>query len=168
MRLMFGFHRTRTLLAATLPAALILLVPRAFAAPEMTRGEYVERVEPICKSESLSHRDELKGVEAMVRQGKLKQAAPRVLAAAAALHGAIARIAPVPRPPADAARLGRWMGFAKSGQDLLHRLGIALREDDRGGAQRLARQLLKNTKRGNATVVTFDFDYCRVNPARFV
>ena len=166
--LMPEFHRTRALVVATLPAAFLLLAPRAFATGELTRGEYVERVEPICKSETLANRTELKGVEGMVRRGKLRQAAPHVLSAAAALRGAIARISPVPRPPADAARLGRWLGFARAGHDLLQRLGVALRKGDRASAQLLARQLLRNTKRGNATVVTFDFDYCRVNPARFV
>ncbi len=168
MNLMSEFHRMRALVVATLPAAFLLLAPRAFAAGDLTRGEYVERVEPICKTESLAHRNELKGVEGMVRRGELRQAAPHVLRAAAALRGAIAKISPVPRPPADAARLGRWLGFARSGRDLLRQLGVALGKGDRGSTQRLARQLLKNTKRGNATVVTFDFDYCRVNPARFV
>ena len=168
VNLMPEFHRRRALLLATLPAAFLLLAPRAFAAGDLTRGEYVERVEPICRSESLAHRNELKGVEGMVRRGDLGRAAPHVLRAAAALRAAIAQISPVPRPPADAARLGRWLAFARSGQDLLRQLGVALRKGDRGLAQRLARGLLKNTKRGNATVVTFDFDYCRVNPARFV
>jgi hypothetical protein len=127
----------------------------------------VNAVEPICKSETLAHKHILRGVEGMVKQGDLKRAAPPVALAATALQTTAKRIAAVQRPPADVARLARWLGFAKTGGGLLNRLADRLRRDDRSAVQRLANELLRDTKRANAVVVGFDFDYCRVDPARF-
>lgn len=134
----------------------------------MTRSEYVARVEPICRSETAAHQDALRGVEAMVRRGQLRRAAPRVKRAAAALRSAVARIAAVPPPPADATRLSRWIGFAREGVSLLGEMATDLERGDRRGAQGDAGQLLREARRANATTVGFDFDDCRINPARFV
>jgi hypothetical protein len=132
-----------------------------------TRSEYVNEVEPICKSETLAHKDVLRGVEGMVKRGQLKQAAPHVARAAAALRAATRKVAAVPRPPADAERLARWLGFAKTGSKLLNQLAGTLRRGERSEVQHLAKELLREAKRANAVVVGFDFDYCRVDPARF-
>jgi hypothetical protein len=147
--------------------SLLLAAPAPLASTGPTRSEYVNEVEPICKAETLAHKDALQGVEGMVKRGELKRAAPHVARAAAAFRGATRRIAAVPRPPADAARLARWLGFAKTGGKLLDQLAADLRRDDRAAVQRLAKELLREAKRANAVVVGFDFDYCRVDPGRF-
>ncbi len=134
----------------------------------MTRDEYVARVEPICRSETAAHQNVLRGVEEMVKSGKFRQAAPRVKRAATALQQAVRRIATVPPPPADAARLSHWIGFAKGGVSLLRKMASDLQRGDRRDAQGLANQLLREARRANATTVGFNFDYCRISPARFV
>jgi hypothetical protein len=146
---------------------MLLCTPGLAASTGPTRSEFVERVESICRQETLAHKHVLGGVEAMVKNGKLKRAAPHVERAAAALQAATKRIAAVPRPPADAARLARWLGFSKAGNALLKRLAASLRGERKSAVQRLAHELLQETKRANAVVVGFDFHYCRVDPARF-
>lgn len=157
-----------TVAAIATSMALLLIAPPVFAASGPTRSEYVEQVEPICKSATLAHRTVLKGVDGMVKRGKLKKAAPRFQRAAAALRATTRSLAAVPRPTADAARLGRWLNIAKAGGGLLTRISATLQRDDRTASERLAKQLLKKAKRANAEVVGFNFNYCRMNPARFV
>jgi hypothetical protein len=154
--------------AIVLPAALLLVAfpPRALpAAP--TRSEYVTAAEPVCKAETLAHQGVLRGVEEMVEEGRLRPAAARLRRAGAALRAAVERLAVLPRPPADRARLARWFGYAGGGSRLLGKMATALDGGDRRRAQRLAAVLIGETKRANATVVGFGFDYCRLNPARF-
>jgi hypothetical protein len=123
-------------------------------------------VEPICKRETRAHSHLLAGVEGMIRRGELRRAAPRFSAAAEVLEATAAKIAAVPRPPADGARLKRWLSSGKRGVVLLRRLAKDLTIGKRGAVQVLANRLLRETKRANATVVGFGFDYCRMSPAR--
>jgi len=156
-------------MAAGVAFALVLLMAPGLAGAEgsgPTRAEYVERVEPICEQETLAHGHLLQGVQGMVQRGESERAAPRLTRAAAALHAAVRRLAAVPQPPADAARLGRWLGYASRGEGLLRQMSAALRSGDRNQAQALAQQLLHDSRLANATVVGFRFDYCRVSPAR--
>jgi hypothetical protein len=142
------------------------VVPAAVAAP--TRDEYVAATEPICKQETLANRGLLLGVEGMVERGEMRPASHRLLRAGSALDATLKRLAPLPRPAADRARLGRWLRYARRGSALLRQMGLALKRGDRHRSERLAAILLRETKRANATVVGFGFDYCRLNPARFV
>jgi hypothetical protein len=128
----------------------------------------VTSVEAICKAETQAHQGVLQGVEGMVERGELKPAARRLTRAGTALRAAVDRLAPLPRPTADRARLARWFGYAGSGSSLLHRIALALRQGERPEAQHLAAVLINETKRANATVVGFGFDYCRLNPGHFV
>jgi hypothetical protein len=160
---------TRRSAAIALPAAILIVASSSAAATvPPTRGDYVAAVEPICKQEVDASEGTLQGVEGMVEAGRFQPAARRLRRAAAALREAVARVAPLPRPPADATRLARWLGHARHGGQLLGRVADALEREDRPRAQRLAGELLQETRRANATVVGFDFEYCRLNPARFV
>jgi hypothetical protein len=131
------------------------------------RAEYVDRVETICRQATEANRGILEGVEAKIRRGELAAAASRFRRAAAALERVIDRLAAVPRPPADVERLARWLSHARAGAGLLERIGRLLEEGRRPKAERLATRLLREAKRANAEVVGFNFDYCRLNPARF-
>ncbi len=154
--------------ALVLPTAcLIVACPAPAASVAPTRSEYVASVEPICKEETQTHRGVLEGVEGMVEAGRFEPAARRLRRAGVALREALRRIAPLPRPVADRARLARWFGYARNGSALMGEVATALEREDRSAAQRLAGTMLKETRRANATVVGFDFKYCRLNPAHF-
>lgn len=147
----------------------LLLAGSALAAPppSPTRGQYRASVEPICKTATDANADILKGVEGMVRHGKLKLAAARFSRAADALEKTVKRVAAVPRPKADFSRLAKWLQYATAGEVLMQRMSQKLDEGKKAKVQRMANQLLKKAKQANALVVGFDFDYCRLNPARF-
>jgi hypothetical protein len=151
-----------------LTALLVLARPAIAATGEPpTRTQYVETVEPICRAETAAHRTVLEGVEAMVQRGELRRAAPRLAAASRDLAGAVRRLAAVRRPARDGTRLERWFALAHGGVERLEQISEALAAGQRGRMQSLAKDLLREAKRANATVVGFDFYYCRMDPARF-
>ncbi len=153
-------------------ASLLTVLALAMAPPALgvgpTRGQYVEQVEPICKAGTLHNRAVLSGVEGMIRHGKSKRAAPRFARAAEALEDVVEKVASVPRPFDDRARLARWLHYAKTGEAVLREIGRDLRAEKRLQAENLVRRLLREAKRASATVAGFAFDYCRLQPARFV
>lgn len=154
-------------------AGLALLVVGLVAAPlalaqELTREQYVERLEPICKRNATANSRILKGVKRQVQRGQLKPAGRRFVRASNALGRSVRQMAQVPRPAADAPRLGKWFGYLKRQRVFLLRIGRALKAEKRGLAQNLAVKLDKNNKAANNTVILFGFKQCRIESSRFV
>lgn len=154
----------KALIAAA--AILALAVPAAFAA-EISRTEYKAQVEPICKANSEANERILKGVRKMVRQGKLKLAGAKFLKAGAALKKTYNQLLAVPQPTADEARLAKWLKYVKKEADLFVSAGRALKAGNRSKAQRFVNQLTSNANQANATVLAFNFRYCKFNPSKF-
>jgi hypothetical protein len=156
-------------LGLALTVGLLTAVPAALAAEgELTRPEYVERVEPICKQNSDANSRILKGVKDQVKQGKLVPAGKRFIRASGALGKSVAQIAKVPQPSADAAKLTKWIGYLKSEKSFLQQIGQALKANDKFKAQKLAVKLNRNNNKANNTVISFGFDECRIDSSRFI
>jgi hypothetical protein len=153
-------------LAATIAASLFLLVPLATAA-ELTRDEYVERAEPICKRNVEANKRIFKGAKEEVKRGELKKASRHFFRAATALKKTIAQLKAVPRPSADAAKLTKWFGYLETEVDYFNRIGKALAAGQKAKAQNLSVRLNRNSSRANNTVLLFNFDYCKIDPTRF-
>lgn len=152
------------LITATLGLALLVSLA---AAAEITRTEYKAQVEPICKANSKANERILKGVRRMVRQGKLKPAGAKFLRASAALKKTYRQLKAVPQPTADEARLARWLRYVRIEANLFQKAGRALKAGRRSKAQRFVNRLTSNANKANATVLVFNFRYCRFNPAKF-
>jgi hypothetical protein len=146
---------------------MLVAAPLALA-EELTREQYVAKLEPICKSNTDANTRILKGVKQQVQKGKLKPAGRRFVRASNALGRSIGQMAKVPRPAADAARLGKWFGYLKRERVFLLKIGKALKAGKRGSAQSLAVKLNKNNDRANDTVILFGFKQCRIESSRFV
>ncbi len=157
-------------LGLALVVGLLALVPVALAAEgeEMTRPEYVERVEPICAANTKSNSKILKGVKEQVKQGKLVPAGKRFVRASGVLNRSTAQIAKVPKPAADTAKLTKWIGYLESEGDYLLRIGKALKASNKYKAQKLAVKLNDNNNKANNTVISFGFKECRIDSSRFV
>lgn len=152
---------------------LAVIVVAMVAAPlalaqELTREQYVERLEPICKRNATANSRILKGVKGQVQRGQLKPAGRRFVRASNALGRSVRQMAQVPRPAADARRLQKWFGYLKRQRVLLLKIGKALKAEKRGLAQNLAVKLDKNNKAANNTVILFGFKQCRIESSRFV
>lgn len=156
-------------IALALAVALVAAVPVTLAAEgEITRPEYVERVEPICKANSDANSRILKGVKEQVNQGKLGPAGKRFVRASDALGKSVRQIAAVPRPAADAPKLTKWIGYLKSEKGFLFSIGKALKSNQKGKAQKLAIKLNDNNTDANNIVISFGFDECKIDSSRFI
>jgi hypothetical protein len=150
-------------LCAVLPAAAALAVTD----PGQTRESYAARVEPICKTNTKANERILAGVRGEIKKGKLKLAAAQFKHAAAAFGRAVKRIAAVPQPPADQAKLTRWLGALGDERALLGEIGGALKADKKVLAERLSVRLNHNGRVANLDALGFEFDHCLINASRF-
>jgi hypothetical protein len=162
-----GEGQVRRLLALSAAILLLGLVGVA-AAAEVSRDEYVERVEPICQVNTEANERILAGVRAEVNRGHLKAASQRFAKAAQALKQARAELVAVPQPSADKATLAKWLGGVKSEVQLLETVSRKLASGEKIAAQKLVVKLNYNAAHTNAAVVGFEFRYCRFEPAKFI
>jgi hypothetical protein len=159
-----GIH-VKTFTAVVL--ALALAAASLASAAEATRESYVAAVEPICKSNTQANEKILAGVRQEVKAGKLTPAGASFLKAAAALKTAYAQLAAVPQPPADAAKLGKWLSYVKTEGQLFEKAGKALKAGQKTKAQTLVVELTHNANLANEQVFAFDFHYCELEPSKF-
>lgn len=161
---MRGRLRLGVLTAAAL--ALLALVPLA-AAQEISRDEYVARVEPICKRNTEANEKIFKGAKEQVKKGELKKGSTHFFRAATALDKTLKQLEAVPQPSADEAKLTKWIGYLHTESEYFTRIGKALAAGKKSQAQSLSVRLNRNSNLANNTVLAFGFNYCRIDPSRF-
>jgi hypothetical protein len=159
-------NKKRVGIAAALAMALVVAAPLASAA-ELTRDEYVAKVEPICKTNTTANARIFKGAKNEVKNGELAQAATRFERAVTAFEKTIKQIKAVPQPATDAAKLAKWIGYLETEKSYLAKIGQALAGGDKYKAQTLSVRLNRNSNLANNTVLSFGFNYCRIDPSRF-
>jgi hypothetical protein len=148
-------------------AALLVAAPLAAADAETERVEYRERVEPICKTDTLANKRIFRGGKGEVQRGELAKASKRFKRAAIALHKAIGQIDAVPKPPTYTAKLTKWVSYLRVEETLFEKIGGALAAGDKGKAENYSVRLKRNSNLANNTVLVFEFNYCRIDPSRF-
>jgi hypothetical protein len=153
-------------MASALALGLALAVPLAGAA-EITREDYIARVEPICKVNVEANSRIFKGAKDEVKAGELKKGSKHFFRAATALAKTIKQIEAVPRPTLDEARLSRWIGLLHKEQSYFQKIGDALAAEDKYKAQNLSVKLNRNSNLANNAILELDFDYCRIDPSKF-
>ena len=160
----------RRFLAVALSLAAILAagLPVAVGAEETAqRDEYVAELERICKPRALATERAMKGARADLSAERLAVAAGKFGRAQRIFGATVVRIAAVPRPPADLAKLRRWVYFLGRQEDYLRQIGIQLRADRAVPAQRLAARFIHNGNLANEVVLPFGFEFCAFKFARY-
>jgi hypothetical protein len=160
-----SMKRVRLIGIGTLVLGL-LFAATAFAA-EVSRDEYKEAVEPICKKNTLANERILAGVKKEVQQGKLKTAAAKFTKASVELKKTVGELEKVPQPAADEARLTKWFGLVDTEAELFATAGKKLKVGDKAGAEKIVTKLTQNANKANVQVLPFSFRYCRLEPAKF-
>ena len=148
-------------------AVVLSVVAQAAFAAEPTRETYTAQVEPICKASTESSDRILKGVKGEVRAGKLKLAAAQFSKAATALKKTLNKLRAVPQPPADKAKLTKWLGYIKEEVQLFEQTAAKLKAGNKTGAQEMAVRLTYTVNRANNQVLAFEFKYCHADPSQF-
>jgi hypothetical protein len=161
----------KPLLGTLLAGIAALLVFASFAAGDTAEREaYKEKVEPICKSNS-SAADRLLGpVKGWVKQDKLKQAGQAFSKAAVELEKTQKKLAEVPQPPEDAAKLGKWLSEIKAEVALMKTIAANFNKNTKAGkskATSLAVKLQNNATKANNNVIVFQFRYCKIDPSKY-
>ncbi len=144
-----------------------LVMFAASAAAEPTHEGYVAAVEPICKSNKAAADRLLGPVKGLVTQDKLKQAATAFSKAAIELEKTQKKLAAVPQPPSDAAKLGKWLTEIKSEVALMRTIATKFRQGKKGPASSLAVKLQQNATKANNLVIAFQFNYCKIDPTKY-
>jgi len=145
---------------------LLSVASLAFGASlDEERQAYKAQVEPICKQNRQANERVLKGVKKNI---KLKLAGTQFAKAAVALKKARTQLLAVSQPPADSARLAKWLGYIKTETELFERVAQKLKAGDKAKAQRMAIQLTSTVNKANNTVLPYEFNYCRVQTSQFI
>lgn len=150
----------------------VVLVLTALAAPlvqadEVTRESYKEAVEPICKTNVKANERILNGVKAEIKHGKLNPAAKKFLKAAGVSHEALRKLKVVPQPPADEARLAKWLRYIQQEEGYFRKIAKKLKAGDKNGAVAMQIRLQHVANQANNQVIPFEFHYCHVEPSKF-
>jgi hypothetical protein len=156
----------RMLIAAAAVVALVLVVCGAAFAAEVTRDEYKDGAEPICKASTKANERILAGVRTEVKQGKLKTAAAKFAKASKEQAQTLRELEALPRPSADEARLTKWFSYLKLEAELFATAGKKLKAGDKAGAQHVFTKLSLNVNKANLQVLPFGFNYCRLNSSK--
>lgn len=151
---------------AALLLATLVVAPLAPGATQ-TRDTYRERVEPICKRDTLRSKRILKGAQRRIRKQKLVPAGRQFIRVSRTFGQAVGRIAHVPRPAADVTRLGKWVRFLRIVQKRLRFFGKRLIEGDRVKATHASIHLERSANAANNVSFVYEFDYCRITRSRF-
>lgn len=130
------------------------------------REAYVERVEPICEQGSETNDRILRGLRGRVKQDRLQSAGGQLLRAAHAFETMVERLAAVPAPPEDAARLRRWTGLLAQVGAHLRAAGTALKAENKTAANHRAISAERSANIANNTVFSFGFQHCRLRGSR--
>jgi hypothetical protein len=147
-------------------AALACMVSLAMA-EEVTRETYKAQVEPICQANTKANEKILAGVRSEVKEGKLKLAGTQFAKAGAALKKAYNQIKAVPRPPADEAKLTKWLKYVQQEVKLFEEGARALKANNKTLTQRVVARLTSTANLANSQVSSFGFRYCKLNPSKF-
>jgi hypothetical protein len=145
--------------------AALMLVATAFAA-EVSRAEYKEAAEPICKASAQANERILAGVRKEVQKGQLKAPAAKFAQASKEQARSLRELEALPRPTADEARLTKWFSYLKLEAELFATAGKKLKAGDKAGAQQVFKKLSLNVNKANNQVLPFGFNYCRLNAAK--
>ena len=162
-----GKDRHRWLAVAVLWVALLAAAASAAAAEAPTREEYVTQLEEVCKPDAEATQKAMKGARADVQAERLTLAAGKFARATSIISSTLKRISPVPRPPADAAKLSKWFGYLKNREGYLEQITAKLRAGQAIKAQRLTSRFIHNGNLANNTVLAFGFDSCSFKFSRY-
>src|SRR6188472_67111 len=154
----------------SLAAMALLPVASALAEGEPTRLQYVEQVDPICQANTEANKRILKNVKTKARSKSVKtvrEAGSQFIQASSAFGKAEKKIAAVPRPPADDARLLKWFNHLDIVKTDLRKLGKAVQGNEKILAAHEQVRVERAANAANNVSFVFEFQYCHLSPSSF-
>lgn len=146
-------------------AALVAAFASLAMASEISRAEYKEAVEPICRTNAQANERILEGVRQEVKQGKLKPAATKFAKAASALKKTWRELSAVPKPAEDVARLTKWLSYIKAEVGYFEKAAKVLKQGKKSQLTQIVVQLEHTARLANNQVLPYGFRWCKSKPA---
>ncbi|HEY2477973.1 MAG TPA: hypothetical protein VGI17_04520 [Solirubrobacterales bacterium] len=162
-----GNRRWRLAAPLAVFALAFASVAIAAAAERPSRTEYVEHLEGICKPRAEATQVAMRGAKADLKAERLTVAASKFAKATKIFGGTVAKISTVPRPEADATKLGTWFTYLDRQESYLKQITTQLRAGRAIPAQRLTARFIHNGNLANNVVIAFGFNYCSFKFARY-
>ncbi len=134
------------------------------------RGEYRSLVEPICEANTRANKRILRNVRKKARSKRpavVGQAGRQFIHASIAFGKTVGKIARVPRPTEDDARLRKWFKYLRIVRTNLRHLGKALKGNNKILAAHEAIRVERSSNAANNVSFVFEFRYCRLTQSRF-
>lgn len=160
-----------TLSIVAVTAVAMLPFAAAASAEEIpSRAEYVQQVEPICEANTTANKRILKNARTKARSNNRdvqREAGAQFIHASAVFGKTVEKLATVPRPPADDARLLRWFSQLGVVKTNLRKLGVALQAGEEIKAAHEQIRVERSSNAANNVSFAFEFNYCRLTPSRF-
>lgn len=142
-------------------------LPPAVGAAEITRPEYVTRLETICKPRSEATRRAVRGTRSDVQSERFQLAAAKFEKATRIFAASVSSIAKVPRPAKDRGTLSRWFAALDRETGYLRASAAALRSENFPRFQRVSATFFEKGSKSNNIVISFEFNYCAFKPSRY-
>ncbi len=134
----------------------------------LSRDEYVNRLEGMCKPRAEATRRAMKGVRTDVRYpDRLPVAVRKFHKGAVIFGGTIKKIGRVSRPAADTDKLRQWFVYLNRQEQYLQEITDQLRRSHTIKAQRLTSRFIHNGNLANNVTLAFGFDYCSFKFSRY-
>lgn len=146
---------------------MALVAASAAYAESISRDEYVAELESICKPGMKQTQRAMKGARTDVRKERNAVAAGKFDRGASAYESTLNKIAKVPRPEADLAKLKEWFAKLDKQTDYMREMADQLRAGHNIKAQRIFPYFIHNGNQANNLTLSFEFDWCAFRFSRF-
>jgi hypothetical protein len=147
---------------------MLVGVTAVAGAKELSREQYVARVEPICKTTVQQTGPIMKAAKRNLQKNKVKIAGALYLEAATIIRASGDKVDPIPKPREDAAKLTEWLKRLREEDELLERTGHELMKEHRAKAQGYLVRFIHAGNRANNVVFGFGFNYCLFDVSRSI
>ena len=154
--------KMRKLLGTLAAVAVALLLAASFAlGEEQTRETYKAAVEPICQANREANERIMKGARERVNKGKLELAGKQFIRLSGSFGEMIAKLLPVPAPPADDHRVDRWFEQMRLLKERLRNVGKYYKAGEKIKATHESILAERAGITANNTMVPLHLQYCR-------
>lgn len=127
----------------------------------------MDQLEAICRPRVEATQKAMKGVRDDIRAERNAIAAAKFKRGTHLFDGTLQRIAGVPRPAGDTARLKKWFAYLNAQEQYLKVITADLRKGRSIQAQRATARFIHNGNLANNVVLAFGFNYCSFRFSRF-
>jgi hypothetical protein len=168
--MMQGGSRNKVLGTLLVSVAALLVFASYAVALTAEQETYKTAVEPICKSNKAAADRLLGPVKGLVKNDKLRQAGTAFSKAAVELEKTEKKLAAVAQPASDAAKLTKWLSEIKAEVALMKTISSNFKKNTKAGkskATSLAVKLQKNATKANNLVISYQFNYCKIDPSKY-